>query len=68
MSGDQLRKSAIMGDVESLNALLRGGANPCSVDDNGCTALHLASWIGHVEVRGTDLEGPNCGRTFTSSS
>ena len=63
MSGDQLRKCAIMGDAESLRALLRGGTNPCSVDNNGCTALHLATWNGHVECaeilvandRGTDV-------------
>mmetsp|Transcript_3518 Transcript_3518/g.6584 ORF Transcript_3518/g.6584 Transcript_3518/m.6584 type:complete len:282 (+) Transcript_3518:157-1002(+) len=49
MSGDQLRMMAIKGSAAKLTALLQGGTNPCSVDDNGCTALHFAVWNGHVD-------------------
>ncbi len=64
MSGDQLRKYAVMGDCVNLKAILRGGANPCSVDDQGLTALHFATWNGHEEAvhvlvandRGTDVD------------
>ncbi|GMH70144.1 hypothetical protein TL16_g05336 [Triparma laevis f. inornata] len=65
MSGDQLRINAIKGSAPDLIALLQGGTNPCSVDANGCTALHFGVWNGHVECveiltandRGTDSEG-----------
>lgn len=33
-----------------MKALLVGGANPCSHDDNGLTALHLAVWNGKEEA------------------
>ena len=52
MSGDQLRQCAIMGDTEGLKHLLAGGANPCSTDRSGLTALHLAVWNGHLVSKG----------------
>jgi len=65
MSGDQLRNFAILGDVTQLKHLLKGGANPCSLDGDGLTALHYAVWNGHEEAMkvlvanhaGTDQDG-----------
>ena len=50
MSGDQLRNSAVLGNLPSVRALLTGGANPCSADDSGLTALHYAVWNGHLPI------------------
>ena len=49
MSGDELRLRAEMGDVEGLKMALAGGANPCSRDTMGLTALHYAVWT-HVRL------------------
>lgn len=49
MSGCELREAASLGDVKAVACLLRGGANPCSVDEHGMTALHYAAWNGNVE-------------------
>ena len=49
MSGDQLRQAAERGEEEQLRAHIEGGANPCSGDDFGLTALHYAVWNGHIE-------------------
>ena len=49
MSGDQLRAASLKNKPEQLRTLLAGGANPCSVDDFGLTALHYAVWNGHIE-------------------
>ena len=43
-----LREAASQGDTEYLTELLKGGANPCSSDENGLCAVHLAAWNGHV--------------------
>ena len=48
MSGEDLRLRAEMGDVEGLKLALSGGANPCSRDHMGLTALHYAVWNGHL--------------------
>ncbi len=48
MSGDDLRLRAEMGDVEGIKLALGGGANPCSRDSMGLTALHYAVWNGHL--------------------
>ena len=68
MSGDQLRNFAILGNEQQLRALLQGGANPCSVDQEGLTALHYAVWNNHVDCMkvlvancdGTDESGTHC--------
>uniref|UniRef100_A0A7S4VTH5 Uncharacterized protein n=1 Tax=Ditylum brightwellii TaxID=49249 RepID=A0A7S4VTH5_9STRA len=49
MSGDQLRNFAVVGYFLELKNLLAGGANPCSVDEKGLTALHYAVWNGHLQ-------------------
>jgi ankyrin repeat protein len=49
MSSDDLRQQASLGNSGNIAALLKGGANPCSVDDNRLTALHLATFNGHFE-------------------
>ncbi|KAJ1454346.1 ankyrin repeat-containing domain protein [Pelagophyceae sp. CCMP2097] len=49
MSGSSLREAAQQGDLRYLNVLLKGGSNPCSSDADGLTALHFASWNGHVD-------------------
>lgn len=49
MSGESLRSAAIIGDLNQLKKLIIGGANPCSVDDDGMTPLHYAAWNGHVQ-------------------
>jgi len=33
-----------------VGRLLKGGANPNEIDDEGETALHQAAWRGHVLV------------------
>ncbi|CAM9261196.1 unnamed protein product [Ectocarpus sp. 8 AP-2014] len=48
MSGELLRRCAIFGDVDKIKNLLEQGSNPCSMDDFGLSALHYASWNGHV--------------------
>lgn len=48
MSGDLLRRHAQFGDGDALLELLSYGANPCSTDNYGLTALHLAVWNGHL--------------------
>ena len=50
MSGDQLRNAAVLGNLPSVRALLTGGANPCSADASGLTALHYAAWNGHLPI------------------
>ena len=49
MSGPTLRVFAERGDDEGLSNTLAGGANPCSKDKYGLTALHIAVWNGHLE-------------------
>lgn len=49
MSGDSLRVAAERGYADDVIATLEGGANPCSRDRWGLTALHFAVWNGHVE-------------------
>ena len=49
MSGDQLRHYAVIGDANRVRNLLAGGANPCSSDETGLTALHYSVWNGHVD-------------------
>ena len=62
MSGDQLRNCAILGDEKQLRHLLKGGANPCSTDADGLTALHYAVWNKHeqcIKVLVANHEGTN---------
>uniref|UniRef100_A0A7S2K9U8 Uncharacterized protein n=1 Tax=Leptocylindrus danicus TaxID=163516 RepID=A0A7S2K9U8_9STRA len=49
MSGENLRSAAIIGDLNQVKELIAGGANPCSVDDDGMTPLHYAAWNGHID-------------------
>lgn len=49
MSGAALRVAATHGEASHLVELLKGGANPCSTDDDGLCALHLAAWNGYSE-------------------
>ena len=49
-AGDRLRRAAIHGDYYQMMALLSGGANPNSKDEDGLTALHLAVWNGHKKL------------------
>ena len=58
MSGDDLRNSASLGNLDNLLSLLRGGSNPCSVDGCGLTALHHAVWNGHEECAVALLANP----------
>ncbi|CAM9236222.1 unnamed protein product [Ascophyllum nodosum] len=48
MSGDLLRRCAVFGDVDGIKNLLEQGANPCSTDEFGLSALHYAAWNGQV--------------------
>lgn len=41
--------AAADGDMRQLVSLLAGGANPCSADYDGRTAMHLAASEGHTE-------------------
>jgi uncharacterized protein len=45
-----LHSATIDGDLPSLNALLRGGANPNAQDDNGWTPLHFAAQTNAATV------------------
>ncbi|KAJ8600085.1 hypothetical protein CTAYLR_001905 [Chrysophaeum taylorii] len=49
MSGSSLRDAAAHGETAYLVELLKGGANPCSTDENGLCALHYAAWNGYGE-------------------
>lgn len=49
MSGSALRETVAQGDVTYLKELLKGGANPCSADENGLCPIHFATWNGHIE-------------------
>ncbi|CAM9544818.1 unnamed protein product, partial [Hapterophycus canaliculatus] len=48
MSGELLRRGAIFGHLGSIKNLLEQGSNPCSKDEFGLSALHYATWNGHV--------------------
>ena len=50
MSGDQLREHAKLNNLVYVQSLLAGGANPCSTDNDGLTALHFAAFSGHHSV------------------
>lgn len=49
MSSEELRHFAVVGQTQQLQNLLSGGANPCSTDSIGLTALHYAVWNKHEE-------------------
>jgi len=49
MAADALRLGAERGDAMALRTGLEGGANPCSRDIWGLTALHYAVWNGNIE-------------------
>jgi len=49
MSGDDLRNQAILGYAKQVRKLIESGANPCSRDQNGMTALHYAAWNGNCD-------------------
>lgn len=46
----RLRDSANANDVETVQQLLEDGADPCSADDKGRTALHFASCNGNDQI------------------
>mmetsp|Transcript_3789 Transcript_3789/g.10908 ORF Transcript_3789/g.10908 Transcript_3789/m.10908 type:complete len:238 (-) Transcript_3789:612-1325(-) len=58
MSGELLRSLAVSGQADRMKALLVGGANPCSLDDAGLTALHFAAWNGKFDAVLTLLANP----------
>ena len=41
---------AAHGDLKGVEELLTAGADPAAVDDQGLSALHYASYLGHVKV------------------
>lgn len=45
-----LNVASTRGDVEEVDALLDGGANPNIQGEHGCTPLHDAVGQGHIEV------------------
>lgn len=49
MSGDDLRRAAVVNDKDAMRELLTNKANTCSVDQYGLSALHYAVWNGHFE-------------------
>lgn len=58
MSGDQLRAAALKNRVAEVQSLVLGGANPCSCDDDGVSALHLGAFNGHADVLSILLANP----------
>ena len=53
---DLLFRSASIGDVQTVSAILEGGCSVDAVNSAGCTALHRAASGGHVEVVGVLVE------------
>lgn len=52
--------AAESGNIEELKLQLEVGMNPNVRDGYGRTPLHLAAWMGHVEVVEKLLEHPKC--------
>jgi hypothetical protein len=50
MSGEQLRNFTVLANHHMITSLLKGGANPCSRDEQSLTALHYAVFNGHLEA------------------
>nr|XP_033785457.1 ankyrin repeat domain-containing protein 54 isoform X1 [Geotrypetes seraphini] len=46
----RLREAANANDLETVERLLEGGADPCAADDKGRTALHFASCNGNDRI------------------
>ena len=47
---EQLLQASIFGKVDIVKNLIKCGANPCYVDDQGLTALHYAVWNGDYHL------------------
>mmetsp|Transcript_7898 Transcript_7898/g.10092 ORF Transcript_7898/g.10092 Transcript_7898/m.10092 type:complete len:223 (+) Transcript_7898:197-865(+) len=62
MSGDDLRNQAILGNAKQVRRLIESGANPCSRDQDGMTALHYAAWNGNCDC--VDFLAINCLGSF----
>ncbi|KAF5833799.1 tankyrase 2 [Dunaliella salina] len=64
---EQLIDSARYDEIEDVQAALSGGANVDAADEQGRTALHMASANGHLEIvrrllsAGADAESKNAG-------
>ncbi len=59
MSGDDLRRAAIIDDQRSLKEFLLNKPNVCSVDEFGLSSLHYAVWNGHVNCVKMLVMNPN---------
>lgn len=68
MSGEELRDAAQYGRTDDVRNILKDRGNPCSTDTLGLSALHYATWNGHIECvkyllanpYGVDSNGIRC--------
>ena len=55
---DPIHKAAIRGDLIAIQQELDNGVNVNCVDQNGCTALICASWMGYIHIVEKLLQTP----------